>query len=118
MRTDAIEPEKPSTLEHAIDDGLGKVLVVQYAAPRLKRSVCREDHRAMTLVPFVDHVKEHVGGVGAVGEITDLVDDEHGRMCAQLYERCRECRVAVAEARRAAVVATKGVSLVNPTDQR
>ena len=31
-------------------------------------------------MPLVDDVEEHVGGVGAVGEIADLVDDQDGRM--------------------------------------
>ena len=31
-------------------------------------------------MPLVDDVEEHVGGVGAVGEVADLVDDEDGGM--------------------------------------
>ena len=45
-----------------------------------ERLVGGEDHRALAPMPLVDDVEEHVGGVGAVGEIADLVDDEHGRM--------------------------------------
>ena len=34
----------------------------------------------MPAMPLVDHVKEHVGGIRAVGEIPDLVDDQDGWM--------------------------------------
>lgn len=69
-----IEPEQAAALEHAIDDGLREVVVMQDAAPGVQRLVRREDHRAAPTMPFVDDMKQHVCGVGAVGEIADLVD--------------------------------------------
>ena len=38
-----------------------------------------EDHRAPFDMPFVDDVEQHVRGVVAVGEVADLVDDQHVR---------------------------------------
>src|SRR5205823_4684048 len=62
--------------EDAIEDGLGEVLVVEDAAPGLQRLVRGEEHGALPTVAIVDHVEQDVGGVGAVGEVADLVDDE------------------------------------------
>jgi hypothetical protein len=39
-----------------------------------------EDHRALTDVPLIDDVKEDVGRVVAVGEVSDLIDDEQVRL--------------------------------------
>lgn len=59
------------------------------AAPRLQRFVGGKDHGAMAPVPFVDDVEEHVGGVGAVGEVSDFVDDQDSRMRVG-WQRVRE----------------------------
>ncbi len=75
-----VESEDPTPLEDAVDDGLGEVLVVQDAAPGTEGLVGGEDHRALAAVPVVDHMEEHVGGVGAVGEVADLVHHEDARM--------------------------------------
>jgi hypothetical protein len=50
------------------------------APPRLQRFVRRKDHRPLPPVSLVDDVEEHIGRVGAVREIADLVDDEDGWM--------------------------------------
>ena len=76
----AVEPNEPPAFEHAVEDGLRQVLVVEHAPPRLQGLVGREDHRAAAPMALVDHVKQHVGGVGAIGEVADFVDDEHGGM--------------------------------------
>ncbi len=76
----AVESQEAAALEDPVDDGLGQVIVVQDAAPRAQRLVGRKDHRPAATMPLVDHVKEHVGGIGPVGEVPDLVDDEHRRV--------------------------------------
>ena len=76
----SIEPQETSALEHAIDDRLGQILVVEHSPPRFQRFVRREDHRPMPAMTLIDHVKEHVGGVGAIGEIADFVDDKDNRV--------------------------------------
>ena len=63
----AVEVQDAAALEDTIDDGKTEVVVVQHGAPRFERLVGGEDHRALALVPIVDDVEEHVGGIGAVG---------------------------------------------------
>jgi len=46
-------------------------------SPPIRVLVRREDHGASSNVAVVDDVIEDVGGIVAVGEITDLVDNEH-----------------------------------------
>ena len=75
-----VEGEQASALEDAIDDGLGEVVIVEHAAPGVERLVGGEDHRALAAVAIVDHVEEHVGRVGAVGEVSDLVHHQQGGM--------------------------------------
>ncbi len=48
-------------------------------APAFGSLVGGEDHGAPSDVALVDDVEEDVGGVIAVGEITDFVDDEDVR---------------------------------------
>jgi hypothetical protein len=76
----AIEPQQPPALEHAIDDGLRQILVVQYSPPGCQGLICRKDHRTMPPMALVDDVEEHVGGIGPVREVAHFVDDEDGRM--------------------------------------
>ena len=64
----SIEPEQTPALEHAIDDRVCEVLVVQDAPPALQRLVRRKDHRPVAAMPLVDDVEEHVGDIGAVCE--------------------------------------------------
>lgn len=73
--------DRPSSLTRRprsswpIDDGLREVIVVKDVAPPLKRSVGGEDHRPLAPVPLVDDMEEHVGRIGPVGEVADLIDD-------------------------------------------
>ena len=53
-------------------------------SPRLQCLVRREDHRSVTTMTLIDHVKEHVGGVGTVGEVAHFIDDQDGRMRVRL----------------------------------
>jgi hypothetical protein len=89
----SIESDQATAIKDAIDVRLAEVLVMQDPAPRLQRLVGREDHGAMSTMPFVDHVKEHVGGIGSVAEIAHFIDDQHGRMGVGL-QRLRELPVA------------------------
>jgi hypothetical protein len=74
----AVEDEKLPLFEGSVDDGLGEVTVVEDIAPLgERRLVGGEDHGLALEGTFVDDVEEDVGGVVAVGEVTDLVDDEH-----------------------------------------
>jgi len=66
----------PAALEDPIEDGLRKVGVVQHPSPRPERLVRREEQGPAVQVAVVDDLEEHVGRVGAVAEIADLVDDE------------------------------------------
>src|SRR5713101_205570 len=75
-----IQREETTALQDAVDDRVGEVFVMQYASPLVERFVGGEDHRALLPMPIVDHVKEHVGGVGATREIANLIDDQHGWM--------------------------------------
>lgn len=75
----AIEQQHAPTLEHAVDDGSRKVVVVEDFAPSVGVFVRREDHRATCLMALRDDVVEDVRSVVAVREIADLVDDEHVR---------------------------------------
>lgn len=69
-----VELEQPPPFEYAIDDCLREVGVVKHPAPFGQRLVGRHDHRPLSQMALVDDVEEHVGGVGAVGEIPELVD--------------------------------------------
>ena len=71
------EFDMPAALEHAVEDGLGEIRVVQHAAPRGERLVGGEDHRALVQVAVIHDLEEDVGCVRAIAEIADLVDDEH-----------------------------------------
>jgi hypothetical protein len=76
----SVESEESTALEDAIDNRLGKILVVKNLSPGGGGLVGGEDHRAFSTMAIVDHVEEHVGGVGPVGEIADFVDDEQRRV--------------------------------------
>jgi hypothetical protein len=93
----AIEAEQAATLEDAIDYRIGEIIVVEDVAPAVGVLVRGEEHRAAADVALVDHVVEHVGSVVAVGEVADLVDDEHVR--SQINRECF-VQAAVAACRR------------------
>jgi hypothetical protein len=72
----AAQLEVAAALQHPVEDGLGKIGVVQDPAPGMQRLVGREDHGAVMEVALVDDVEEHVRRVGAVAQVPDLVDHE------------------------------------------
>lgn len=93
-RGGAIEDEEAAALEGAVDDGLGQVVVVEDGAPGgERRLVGGEEDRAPAQVAVVDDVEQHVGGVGPIGEVADLVDDEDVRMDV-LGERLPQAAIA------------------------
>ncbi len=55
---------------------MGEILVVEDTAPLGHGLVRGEDHRTLPAMAIVDDMEEHVGGVGAVRQIADFVDDE------------------------------------------
>jgi hypothetical protein len=75
----AVQLEEAATFEHTVDDRLSEVVVVQDATPGGRVLVAGEDHRPAQAMPVVDHVVEHVGRVGAVGQVAHFVDDEDVR---------------------------------------
>jgi len=81
--------QQATAFEHSIDDRGGKIVVVQDGAPCVRMLVGREDHRALSLMAMVDHVVEDVRGVGPVGQVADLVNDEDVRRGIAL-ERARK----------------------------
>ena len=66
----------PAAFEHAVENGLGAIRVVQHARPCRQELVGGEDHRAVMQIAIVDHLEEHVRGVRAVAEIADLIDGQ------------------------------------------
>jgi hypothetical protein len=76
----SVESEKSTALEDAIDNGLGEVLVVKNLSPGVGWLVGGEDHRAFSSMAIVDHVEEHVRGIGSVGEIAYFVNDKQRRV--------------------------------------
>jgi len=72
-----VEDEEAAALKGAVDDGLGQVVVMENGTPCDEwRLVGGEEERPSAQVTIVDNVEQHVGGVGPVGEVADLVDDE------------------------------------------
>jgi hypothetical protein len=71
-----VELEVAAAFEDSIDDSLSEVVVMKDGAPCIGMLVAREDHGALVAMPPVDDVVEHVGRVGAVGEVADLVHHE------------------------------------------
>ena len=79
--------------EDSVEDGGGQVGIMEHPSPRVERLVGGEDHRPLAEMPVVDHVVQHVGGVGAIGQVTHLVDNQHMRMRVRL-ERLVEAPVS------------------------
>ena len=73
----AAQLHQPPALEHAIEDGLGEVGVVQHQPPRGERFVGGEDHRSPVQVTLVDDLEHQIGGVTTDGQVADLVDHQH-----------------------------------------
>jgi hypothetical protein len=76
----AAEGDELSALEHAVEDDLGQIVVVQHLAALAQLLVGGEDHGLLREVAPVDDAEEQVGGIGSVVEVTDLVDDQHVRL--------------------------------------
>jgi hypothetical protein len=74
-----VEAQQAAAFEDAIDDGIGEIVIVKHGPPTLWMLVRGEDHRTSSDVAIVDDVVEDVGGVVAVGEVANLVDDEDVR---------------------------------------
>jgi len=72
----SIEGNPPTALEDAIENSGSQIGVVKDPSPVVHWLVGGEDHRSVAKMPIVDHVVEHVGGLGTVREISDLIDDE------------------------------------------
>ena len=79
----SVEREQPSALEDAIDNGVGQVVVMQHVSPSRERFVRGEEHGLLPAMPVVDDVKEHVGGIRAVGQISHFVDHQHVGLCVR-----------------------------------
>ncbi len=75
-----VELHHASALQDAVDDGGTQIVVVKDRSPLPGMFVGGEDHRAPLEVAFVDDVEQDVGGVGSIGEVTDLIDHQDGGM--------------------------------------
>ena len=71
-----VKGEQAAALEDAIDDRQREVLVMEDAAPCGEWLIGGEDHRSPAFVTVVDDVEEHIRGIGPVGQVPYLVDDE------------------------------------------
>jgi len=65
-----------AVFQHAVEDGLGEVAVVEDVAPFAQRFVGGEDHGLLAVEAAVDDAVEDVGGIVGVLEVADLVDDQ------------------------------------------
>lgn len=81
-----MRPERPGILlphpsvgkPQAATRHVGEVWIVQHLTERGHGLVGGQDHGPTLEVAVVDDPVEHVGGVGCVAVVADLVDDEHG----------------------------------------
>ena len=73
------ERDDAATREDGVEDGFGEIGVLQDAAPALERLVDGKDHGTPAAVTLVDDIEKDVGGAGAVGKVSDLVNDEKPR---------------------------------------
>jgi hypothetical protein len=69
-----------AALEHAVEDRLGEIRVVEDAAPSPQRLVGGEDQRPTVQMAVVHDLEQDVRGVGAIAEITHLVNDQDVRV--------------------------------------
>ena len=68
--------EVAPSFEHAVEDGLSEIRIMEDPAPGTERLVGREQRGAVMQVALIDDVEEEVGGIGPIAEIPDLIDDE------------------------------------------
>ena len=76
----SIEANKPSALQDAVEDGRRQILVVEHLPPFIQRFIGSEDHRPFVQVAVVHHMEKDVGGVLRIGQVSDLVNDQHMRV--------------------------------------
>ena len=86
----AFKHEQPSSFEGAVDNRARQVVIMQDLAPLgHRRLVGRHEDGLALEMPVVDDVEEDVGGIGAVAQIANFVDDEDvwrdvlGQRCAE-----------------------------------
>jgi hypothetical protein len=73
-----IDQHKPAFLQHVVHDGFRQIVVVQhFALCSQRRLIGGEKHRSVTQMAVVDHVEQHVGGIGSVGQVAHFIDDQH-----------------------------------------
>jgi len=65
---------EPSTFQDPIQNSGRQILIVQHLAPRAERLVGGEDHGPLLQVAMVHHMEEHIGGIGPIGQVADLID--------------------------------------------
>jgi hypothetical protein len=72
--------DKSSSFQHAIEDRLGQIRIVQHLPPCIDGLVRRKDHRTTMEVPVVDDLKQNVRRIESVTEISNFIDDKHRRV--------------------------------------
>ena len=71
--------DKASALEDTIQYGGRQIFVVQHLPPLAKRLIGGEDHRSFSQMPIVYHMKQNIGGIRTVGQVTHFVHDQNVR---------------------------------------
>lgn len=66
--------------EHAIEDRLREVSIMEKLAERRQGFAGGEDHGSVAEIAIVDDPVEHVGGVRSVALVAEFVDDEDVRV--------------------------------------
>jgi uncharacterized protein YidB (DUF937 family) len=69
-----------AALEEAVEDRLGEIGIMKHLAECRQRFVRGDDRGALLQVALADDPEEHIGGIGGVALIAELVDDEDVRM--------------------------------------
>ena len=69
--------QQAATFQDAIEEGLGEMIVVKDLSPVLQALVGGEDDGPVVEVSAIDDAIEDVGGIVDVGQVADLVDDQH-----------------------------------------
>ena len=73
--------EHLAPVQQPVQDGRGEVRIVEHLAPLSRVLVGGQQDRAVPFqVALVDHRKEDAGGVRAIAQIADFVDDQDVRV--------------------------------------